>query len=134
MNASDYGSVKVIEFSNNITNEEIVECSDVLTKWASDNRDYAVITYMPQGAKTVTDLSSINKALASIKGSKLRIYGIQNSPVASFLANVVGQLLGLTLVQARDYASLLDKIGNDNPDFRADIEQYNLAEQVKSLA
>lgn len=133
MDSSDYGSIKIMEFSDNITKEEIVDCSTILAKWASDDKEYAIITYMPEGGKSITDLASINKVLSPIKGAKLKFYGIQNSPIVSFITNVVGQLLGLSVVNAKDYASLLNKIKMDNPDFKADIEQYNLDERIKAL-
>ena len=134
MDEHDYGAVKIIHFSDNITNEELIKTGELLAKWAADNTDYGIISFMPPHAETVTDISSIRKALSAIRNSKLRIYGIQNSSVSGFVAKVVGQLLGLKLNQFPDVATMIQKMKNDNPEFKVVIEEYNLEEQIESFA
>jgi len=134
MKSESFGSIKLIEFSNNITKEELIECARILEAWAADHEEYAVISHMPKNAKSVTDMATISKTLSAIRNSTLRIYGTQSSGISSFIANIVGQLLGLTIVQAPDYPTLLKKIKADNPKFEADLETYKVEDRLKVLA
>ncbi len=134
MRSESFGSVKLIEFSDNITKEELIECARILKSWAEEHEEYAVISHMPKNAKSVTDMATISKTLSAIRNSTMRIYGTQGSGISSFIANIVGQLLGLTIVQAKDYPTLLKKIKSDNPKFADDLKNYEVEDKLKMLA
>ena len=134
MQISEYGTIKVLNWSNNITKDELLACSEVLMQWAEDNQEYAIVSFIPANGKTVTDLSSIADILKPLRRTKLRVYGVQNSAITSFVAKIVSQLLGLKLTETKDYPALLAQMSADSENFKRDIEAYNLLAEIEAIA
>ncbi len=134
MKAHDYGPVKILQFSNNITNEELEETSSLLAKWGTDKQDYAIISYMPDSAKTVTDIPTIKRSLSLIKNSGLKIYGKRTNQAADYLAKIVAELLGLRIKQFSNYSTMINEIETDLPDVKIALEEYDIEDKLNTFS
>lgn len=128
MHLDDYNSIKIIKFSAHITLDELRDCVNMMEKWSQDDINYAVVTIIPKGGKSVQDLTSIRDIFKALKGSKLAIYGIKTGVIASFLAKVIGQILGLKMNESASYEELIEQIAKDDPNFARDVALHNLNE------
>jgi len=134
MNAYDYGSIKILQFSHDITNEELEETGELLAQWKTDGRNYAIISHMSKGARTITDIPTIKRALSVIKNTGLNIYGIETNQTTDYLAKIIGELLGLKVKQFPDYTTMLEQIKKDYPEAETSIEKSDLKKQLASFA
>jgi len=108
MKTNVYGSIRIIDFNQNTTEIELKECGEILSEWADDNREYAIISLMSSSEVEVRNIRLIISNFYSIDNSKLHIYGIASNPLNSFIAKVVGNISGIHITEMPDFGQLIE--------------------------
>jgi hypothetical protein len=97
-NLSQYGHIRLAVFSNEVTLSEIEQFAADISSSVQESHDIFLIalpinmTKYPQQVQQVLKAANLLKKATT---SVTRFYGLRQSPIMTFIANIVSNLLGI---------------------------------------